>query len=109
MSHENLDQSLRMAIQERRLVAFILYGEARLVEPHDYGLIGASARLFCYQVSGGSRSGSPHGWRWAPLAEISQFQRHRQAIPRRTPGAFWQAHQVGQVVRQRFVQARRNQ
>lgn len=73
MPHANLDRSLRTAIHERRLVAFILYGEARLVEPHDYGLIVGEPRLFCYQVGGGSRSGLPHGWRWAPLPEISQF------------------------------------
>jgi len=73
MTPADLDRSLRTAIQERRLVAFILYGEARLMEPHDYGFIGGERRLFCYQVGGSSRSGRPHGWRWAPLREISQF------------------------------------
>jgi hypothetical protein len=73
MPQANLDWSLRTAIHERRLVAFVLYGKARLVEPHDYGLIGGESRLFCYQVGGDSRSGPPRGWRWAPLPEISQF------------------------------------
>ena len=73
MKPVDLDRSLRTAIQERRLVAFILYGEPRLMEPHDYGLIAGEGRLFCYQVGGSSRSGPPHGWRWAPLPEISQF------------------------------------
>jgi hypothetical protein len=85
MTPADLDRSLRTAIQERRLVAFILYGEARLMEPHDYGLIAGEPRLFCYQVGGGSRSGRPHGWRWAPLSEISQFhvldERFRGARP----------------------------
>lgn len=73
MASADLDRLLRTAVQERRLVAFILYGEERLMEPHDYGLIAGERRLLCYQVGGGSRSGRAYGWRWAPLPKISQL------------------------------------
>jgi hypothetical protein len=73
MPPTNIDRLLRTAIRERRLVAFVLDEQPRLVEPHDYGLIGGEPRLFCYQIGGGSRSGRPLGWRWAPLPKISQF------------------------------------
>lgn len=74
MPPADFDRLLRTAIAERRLVAFILDEHPRIVEPHDYGLIGGEPRLFCYQVSGGSRSGRPLGWRWAPIHKISQLR-----------------------------------
>jgi hypothetical protein len=64
---------LRLAIRERRLVSFKLHGFSRRAEPHDYGVIDGGRRLFFYQVGGGSRSGTPIGWRWAPLADISEL------------------------------------
>ena len=69
----NLDKLLRTAIAERRLVAFNLFERPRLVEPHDYGVIDGVLKLLCYQVGGESRSGRPHGWRWALLSEISEL------------------------------------
>ena len=83
MASADVDGLLRTAVQERRLVAFVLYGEARLMEPHDYGLIAGERRLLCYQVGGGSRSGRPYGWRWASLSEISQLH----VLDRRFRGA----------------------
>ena len=74
MESTNLDRSLRTAIRERRLVAFVLDGKPRLAEPHDYGLIDGEPRLFCYQVAGESRSGRPFGWRWAALRKISDLR-----------------------------------
>lgn len=74
MTPTDLDRLLRTAIDERRLVAFVLDEQPRVIEPHDYGLIAGEPRLFCYQVGGGSRSGRPLGWRWAPLHKISQLR-----------------------------------
>ena len=78
----DLDRLLRIAMRERRLVAFILDGQPRLAEPHDYGLINGEPRLFFYQVGGGSRSGRPLGWRWAPLPKISELH----VLDKRFPG-----------------------
>lgn len=74
MKHNDLDNLLRTAIAEKRLLAFVLDERPRLAEPHDYGLIDSEARLFFYQVGGESSSGRPLGWRWAVLSKISQLQ-----------------------------------
>jgi hypothetical protein len=69
-----VDQLIRTAIDERRLVAFALDGRARIVEPHDYGVKDGEARLFCYQVGGESNSGHPRGWRWAFVSKIRDLR-----------------------------------
>lgn len=66
-----MDEQLRRAIVERRLIAFSLDGRERVAEPHDYGVVDGEPRLFFYQVGGASRSGRPLGWRWAVVARIS--------------------------------------
>lgn len=73
MHHADVDELLRSAIRERRLVSFILDERPRLAEPHDYGLIDGEPCLFFYQVGGESRSGRPLGWRWARLAKLSEL------------------------------------
>jgi len=68
------DELLCVAIAERRLVAFDLDGFRRIAEPHDYGVIDGVARLFFYQIAGGSRSGRSTGWRWGLLPRISNLR-----------------------------------
>jgi hypothetical protein len=82
-----VDQLLRTAIREKRLVAFVLDGYERIAEPHDYGIVNATVRLFFYQVGGASRSGRPIGWRWAELSKISELKvlDRRFAGPRPAP------------------------
>jgi hypothetical protein len=74
MDHDTLDQLLRRAITERRLITFMLNGCRRIAEPHDYGIRCGVPRLFCFQTGGESSSGAALGWRWAALAKISQLQ-----------------------------------
>ena len=69
-----VDQLIRTAIAERRLLAFTLDGRARVVEPHDYGVKDGELRLFCYQVGGESNSGRPLGWRWAFVSKIRDLR-----------------------------------
>jgi hypothetical protein len=69
-----IDQLLRAAIAQKRLVAFLLDGCKRVAEPHDYGVMNGSTRLFFYQVGGTSRSGRPIGWRWADLGKITDLR-----------------------------------
>ncbi len=69
----SIDETLRVAIAERRLVSFELDGLRRIAEPHDYGIIDGVARLFFYQVGGASRSRRPIGWRWGMLPKISNL------------------------------------
>lgn len=70
----SVDQQLRTAIANKRLISFTLHRRRRIAEPHDYGIINGVARLFFYQIGGESRSKRPVGWRWGNLSEISEVQ-----------------------------------
>jgi hypothetical protein len=59
---QKLDQLLRNAIENKRLIRFVYKNNERIVEPHDYGIQNGIIRLFCWQVSGRS-SGRIPGWR----------------------------------------------
>jgi hypothetical protein len=59
---QKLDQLLRNAIQNKRLIRFVYKSNERIVEPHDYGIQNGIVRLFCWQVGGKSSSRIP-GWR----------------------------------------------
>jgi hypothetical protein len=74
MPDDQLDESLRAAIAERRVITFSLDGLRRVAEPHDYGVIDGERKLFFYQIGGQSRSGKPVGWRWALLSKVSDLQ-----------------------------------
>ena len=82
-----MDELLRRAIAERRLIAFSFDGHRRIGEPHDFGIIDTEKKLFFYQVGGTSRSGRPLGWRWAVVARISELRLldDRFPGPRATP------------------------
>jgi hypothetical protein len=69
----HLDQILRKAIAEKRLITFMLDGCRRIAEPHDYGINKGVPRLFFYQIGGQSRSIPSRGWRWATLSKISDL------------------------------------
>jgi hypothetical protein len=58
----DLDESIRSAIANRRLVQFTFDGKPRVVEPHDYGILAGVRTLFGLQVRGESSSRLP-GWR----------------------------------------------
>ncbi len=70
-SRETLDKLIRQALAERRLLKFKYHGYPRVVEPHALGHVteGRLAMLG-WQVSGGSRSEPPPGWRTFVVAEI---------------------------------------
>jgi hypothetical protein len=87
MRSTSVDQLLRAAIAEKRLVTFTLHGLTRRAEPHDYGVVHGVARLFFYQVGGQSRSGRPIGWRWATVSEISSFEVLGQTFAGTRPAA----------------------
>jgi hypothetical protein len=60
-----VDELLRAAIEQRRLVELIYFEKRRIVEPHDYGVHNGLVKLLGYQVAapavGGFRTGD--GWR----------------------------------------------
>jgi len=68
------DRLIRTAIAHTRLIRFRLDGLLRIAEPHDYGMMNGTVRLFVYQVGGRSRSGRLPDWRLVSLSEASAFE-----------------------------------
>ncbi|MDF3058823.1 MAG: hypothetical protein K0R17_3038 [Rariglobus sp.] len=63
---------LRLAVQERRIVTFTYKGYTRAVEPHALGRAGDDKpALLAWQVSGGSSTEPPPGWRVFLVEEVT--------------------------------------
>lgn len=77
----SVDQQIRTAIRDLRVVSFTLRGLERRAEPHDYGVLNGVEKLFFYQIGGSSRSGPPIGWRWAVVADIENLAVLEQQFP----------------------------
>jgi hypothetical protein len=69
----NLDELLRTAIGQRRLLRLLYKNKERIIEPHDYGIHKGTVKLLGYQV-GGSSSGKLPNWRWMETNLISGIQ-----------------------------------
>jgi len=67
-----LDQQLRFAIANKRLIQFNYTKRSRVAEPHDYGLQGGAAKLLVYQIRGESRTPLPD-WRLLFVAKIEEL------------------------------------
>lgn len=68
------DRLIRSAIAQTRLIRFQLGGLVRIAEPHDYGIMNGTLRLFVFQVGGASRSGRLPDWRLVTVTEASAFE-----------------------------------
>lgn len=68
-----VDQLIRTAIEQTRLLRLRYWNKDRIVEPHDYGKHNGSIKLLTYQVGGYSSRPLP-GWRWMVTAHISDVQ-----------------------------------
>ena len=81
---KTVEELLRQALQERRLVQFKYHGYARRVEPHALGRVTEDRlALLGWQASGGSASEPPPGWRTFVVADISALKLARQTfVPR---------------------------
>ena len=68
---QTLDDQLRLAIANRRLIRFTYESAVRIAEPHDYGLRDGAPRLLVYQrQKGARRDGRARGWRWLDVSRI---------------------------------------
>jgi hypothetical protein len=76
----NLDQLLRTAIEQTRLLRLRYRNKDRIVEPHDYGEHNGLVKLLAYQV-GGSSSGPLPNWRWMETNLISSAELLDQSFP----------------------------
>ena len=77
MVEKGLDDLLRDASTEKHLLRFMYNGQARIAEPHDYGIQNGILRLFCYQVGGQSSSRLP-GWRLVDGSEMRDCEMLKQ-------------------------------
>jgi len=82
----HLDQLLRTAIEQTRLLRLRYHNKVRIVEPHDYGEHNGVVKLLTYQV-GGSSSGPLPNWRWLETNLISDAQLLDQTFPGGRPTA----------------------
>jgi predicted DNA-binding transcriptional regulator YafY len=72
---------IRQALAERRVIQFKYHGHLRIVEPHALGqATEGRAALLGWQVSGGSVSEPPPGWRTFVVAEISSLKLLRETF-----------------------------
>jgi predicted DNA-binding transcriptional regulator YafY len=65
-----LDELLRAAIQQTKLLRLRYRNKDRIVEPHDYGQHNGVIKLLTWQISGSSNGPLP-GWRWMEIEQIS--------------------------------------
>jgi len=75
------DRLIRTAIAQRHLIRFQLGGLPRIAEPHDYGDMNGTLRLFVFQVGGESRSGRLPDWRLVSLDNASSFALLERTFP----------------------------
>jgi hypothetical protein len=86
-----LDQLLRTAIEQTRLLRLRYRNKDRIVEPHDYGKHNGVIKLLTYQI-GGSSSGPLPNWRWMETDLISNAQLLDQTFPGGRPTAAGKHH-----------------
>jgi hypothetical protein len=79
-----IDELLRTAIEQKRLIRVSYKDKLRIVEPHDYGVYKGSVKLLSYQV-GGSSSGRLPNWRWIEVNSISDIHLLDRTFPGGVP------------------------
>jgi hypothetical protein len=92
----SVDELLRLAIEQKRLVRFVYNGKLRIIEPHDYGIHNGSVKLLAFQVGGASRGPLPN-WRWMEANGISHVQLLDHTFPGGRPNAAGKHHRWDQL------------
>jgi hypothetical protein len=69
---DSIDEQLRFAIAEKRLIQASYGGYVRVLEPHDYGVQKGTPRLLAFQIRGGSAhpGSGAHGWKLLTISRI---------------------------------------
>lgn len=80
-----MEQLIKTAIAEKRLLEFYYHGLHRVAEPHVLGINGGIKQLLAYQVRGQSSSGGLPEWRRFDLPEISGLSILDETFPGRRP------------------------
>ncbi len=91
MRDTSLDQQLRSAIANKRLIEFVYSGAQRVAEPHDYGVQKERPRLLVYQLRSASSPSAQQGRGWR-LLDVEKIER-LQVLDAPFPGSRGDAHQ----------------
>lgn len=67
---DSLNQRIRRAIAQKRLLEIRYKRAVRLPEPHDYGVIDETERLLLFQLRGPDSGKGAVGWRLLDVAKI---------------------------------------
>jgi hypothetical protein len=67
-----VDELLRTAIEQKRLIRVLYRDKVRIVEPHDYGVHKGCVKLLTYQIGGSSSQKLP-SWRWMDIDSMSDI------------------------------------
>jgi hypothetical protein len=67
---DSLDERIRRAIAEKRLLEIRYKNAIRLVERHDYGVIDGTERLLIFQLNGPDSGKGAVGWRLLDVVKI---------------------------------------
>ena len=67
---DSLDEGIRRAIAEKRLLEIRYKRAVRLAEPHDYGVIDQTERLLIFQLHGPDSGKGAAGWRLLDLVKL---------------------------------------
>lgn len=77
-SKPSMETLIRQALAERTLLKFKYHGHTRVVEPHAVGHVSDDRlALLGWQITGGSASEPPPGWRTFVLAEVQSLKQLR--------------------------------
>jgi len=68
-----LDNLIKTAIAEHKILEFNYDSCHRIVEPHVYGITSRKYELLVYQIGGGSSSGGIPNWRRMEIRKISNM------------------------------------
>jgi len=92
----SVDELLRRAIEQKRLVRLVYKDKARIIEPHDYGIHNGSVKLLAFQVGGASHGRLPN-WRWMEANSISDVGLLDRTFPGGRPNASGKHHRWDQL------------
>lgn len=90
-SDPGLDQLIRTAIEQTRLLRLRYQNKLRIVEPHDYGIHKGVTKLLTWQI-GGASSGPLPNWRWMETDLISDAQMLDRTFPGGRPTSSGKHH-----------------
>ena len=92
-----IDEQLRFAVTNKRLVKLSYGGSLRAVEPHDYGVQKGAVRLLGYQQQSFGPKKSEPGWRLFDVAKITDLAVLETTF-KGSRGASHQNHYVWDIV-----------